>query len=113
MAVPLSTERLILIPATLVLADAERHNRLEFQHQLQARVLDEWPPAPRDEDAIGRDVETLRIDPDAAPAWYLVGKRAKPVLLGVASPTGCVLLAQFRGQGFEDEAAAALGLPGR
>ena len=109
MPAPLGTERLILIPATVVLTDAELHNRLEFQHQLQARVLDEWPPAPRDEESIKRDVEALRRHPDAPPLWYLVGKRAKPVLLGVGTREGCLLLPPFRGQGFEEEALAALG----
>ncbi|MFI5347704.1 MAG: hypothetical protein ACHQ51_15120 [Elusimicrobiota bacterium] len=111
---PLSTERLELIPADLESVDAELHNRLEFQHRLDARVLPGWPIPPRDDDALRRSVELLRKNPEAAGReWYAVVKRHKRVIAGVfrvedGGGIGCSLLPQFLNAGYEAEAAAAL-----
>ncbi|MDE2142296.1 MAG: hypothetical protein KGJ84_07800 [Elusimicrobia bacterium] len=109
------TERLVLVPATLESADAELHNPLEFAHQLNARVLPGWPPAPRDEAAMRLTVARLRADPAAAEVWYLIVKRHKRVIAGACAVAAggavqCALLPQFRGQGYEAEAETALTL---
>ncbi|MFI5363354.1 MAG: GNAT family N-acetyltransferase [Elusimicrobiota bacterium] len=117
---PLTTERLLLIPATLELADAELHNRMEFSHQLEAAVLEGWPPPPIDEGAMRAAVDYLRRHPEASgwTAWYWVAKKHKPVVVGRGGfkglPAGgaveieCSLLPMFQRKGFAAEAAAAL-----
>ena len=117
---PLTTERLELIPATLELADADLHNRMEFSHQLNARVLDSWPPPPNDEDSMKRAVDFLRCDPCAAgwAVWYWVAKRHKPVVVGMGGFKGIPvagavevvysLLPEFQRKGYATEAVAAL-----
>jgi ribosomal-protein-alanine N-acetyltransferase len=116
----LSTERLLLIPATLELADADLHNRMEFIHQLKATVLDGWPPPLNDENSKKYTLEYLRSHPEAAgwAAWYFVAKKHKPVLIGqggfkgvpVAGTVeiGYSLLPVFQRTGYAIEAVAAL-----
>ena len=116
----LTTERLELIPATLELADADLHNRMEFSHQLKATVLDSWPPPLNDEDSKKYTVEYLRRYPEAAgwAAWYWVAKKAKPVAVGMGGfkglpaggtvEIGYSLLPEFQRKGYAMEAVAAL-----
>lgn len=116
----LTTERLELIPATLELADADLHNRMEFSHQLKARVLDSWPPPLNDENSMKRTIEHLRRDPEASgwAAWYWVAKKHKPVAVGMggfkgrpaggAVEVGYSLLPEFQKKGYAMEAVAAL-----
>jgi [ribosomal protein S5]-alanine N-acetyltransferase len=117
---PLETERLRLVPATLELADADLHNRLEFQHQLGARVLDGWPPPLDDESSMRWTIDFLRRNPEASgwAAWYWVAKKSKPVVIGRGgfkgrpaggcAEIGCSLLPAFEKQGYASEAVAAL-----
>ena len=117
---PLTTERLELIPATLELADADLHNRMEFSHQLRARVLDSWPPPLNDENSMKYTIDYLRRDPEAAgwAAWYWVAKKHKPVAVGMggfkgrpaggAVEIGYSLLPEFQKTGYAMEAVAAL-----
>lgn len=117
---PLDTARLKLIPATLELADADLHNRLEFSHQLGARVLDSWPPPLNDENSMRWTVDYLRRRPGAAgwTAWYWIAKKHKPVAVGMggfkglpaagAAEIGYSLLPEFRGKGYASEAVSAL-----
>lgn len=117
---PLETERLRLVPATLALADADLHNRMEFIHQLGASVLDGWPPPLNDEASMTRTVDFLRRNPEAAgwATWYWVAKKHKPVVIGQGGfkgppvagivEIGCSLLPQFQGKGYAAEAVAAL-----
>ena len=117
---PLTTERLLLIPATLELADADLHNRMEFSHQLKAAVLEGWPPPPIDEGAMRAAMDYFRRHPDASgwTAWYWVAKKHKPVVVGRGGfkglPAGgaveieCALLPIFQHQGYAAEAVAAL-----
>lgn len=117
---PLDTERLRLVPATLELADADLHNRLEFQHQLGARVLESWPPPLNDEASMRRTLEFLRRDPAAAgwAAWYWIAKKHKPVVIGLggfkgrpaggSAEIGYSLLPEFQKKGYASEAVAAL-----
>lgn len=119
-AEPLETERLRLVPATLELADADLHNRLEFIHQLGASVLDGWPPPLNDENSMRYTVDFLRRNPEAAgwAAWYLIAKKHKPVVIGQSGfkgppiagtvEIGYSLLPQFQGKGYASEAVAAL-----
>jgi RimJ/RimL family protein N-acetyltransferase len=116
----LTTERLELIAATLELADADLYNRLEFSHRLNARALPSWPPPLHDENAMRRTVDFLRKNPEAGgwSVWYLVAKRRKRVVVGLGgvksvSAAGaveieCSLLPEFRKNGYETEAVAAL-----
>lgn len=117
---PLETERLRLIPATLELADADLHNRMEFSHQLGARVLDSWPPPLNDESSMKYTVDSLRKNPEAAgwAAWYWVAKKHKPVVVGQGGfkgvpsggsvELGYSLLPEFQKKGYASEAVAAL-----
>ncbi|HEX4047037.1 MAG TPA: GNAT family N-acetyltransferase [Elusimicrobiota bacterium] len=117
---PLDTSRLKLIPATLELADADLHNRMEFSHQLGARVLDSWPPPLNDESSMRWTIDYLRRDPGAAgwAAWYWVAKKHKPVAVGIggfkgvpasgAVEVGYSLLPEFQRKGYASEAVAAL-----
>jgi ribosomal-protein-alanine N-acetyltransferase len=116
----LTTERLVLVPATLELADADLYNRLEFSHRLSARVLDSWPPPLNDDDSKRWTVDYLKRRPEAAgwAAWYFVAKRHKPVVIGQggfkgvpaagAAEIGYSLLPEFQGKGYAAEAVAAL-----
>ena len=117
---PLETERLRLVAATLELADADLHNRLEFVHQLGASVLDGWPPPLNDESSMKYTVDFLRRNPEAPgwAAWYWIAKKHKPVVIGQggfkgppvagAVEIGYSLLPQFQGKGYATEAVAAL-----
>jgi RimJ/RimL family protein N-acetyltransferase len=117
---PLRTERLELIPATLELADADLHNRMEFIHQLKACVLDSWPPPLNDENSMKYTRDYLRANPEAVgwAAWYFVAKKHKPVVVGQggfkgvpaagAVEIGYSLLPVFQKQGYALEAVAAL-----
>ena len=117
---PLTTERLELIPATLELADADLHNRMEFSHQLEATVLDSWPPPLNDENSMKYTVDYLRSHPEAAgwAAWYWVAKKHKPVAVGMggfkglpaggAVEIGYSLLPEFQKKGYAMEAVAAM-----
>lgn len=117
---PLETARLRLVPATLQLADAELHNRLEFSHQLRASVPDDWPPPLNDEDSMRGALEFLRRDPGAAGwgAWYWIANTRRPFLVGRGGfkgrpEGGCVELggsplAAFQKRGYASEAVAAL-----
>jgi RimJ/RimL family protein N-acetyltransferase len=116
----LTTERLELFPATLELADADLHNRMEFSHQLKARVLDSWPPPLNDENSMKYTVDSLRRNPDGVgwAAWYFVAKKHKPVAIGQggfkgppvegAVEVGYSLLPEFQKKGYALEAVAAL-----
>ena len=117
---PLRTERLELIPATLELADADLHNRLEFMHQLHARVLDSWPPPLNDERSMADTIDYLRRNPEAVgwATWYFVAKKHKPVAVGLGGfkgvpvagsvEIGYCLLPVFQKKGYAIEAVAAL-----
>jgi ribosomal-protein-alanine N-acetyltransferase len=117
---PLETERLRLIPATLELADADLHNRMEFIHQLKASVLDDWPPPLNDESSKKRTIDYLRSHPETAgwAAWYFIAKKHKPVLIGQGGfkgvpaagtvEIGYSLLPVFQKKGYAMEAVAAL-----
>ena len=117
---PLVTERLTLIPATIELADADLHNRMEFTHQLHASVLGSWPPPLNDENSMKYTVDYLRRNPTAVgwAAWYWVANKHKPVVIGeggfkgvpVAGTVeiGYSLLPVFQKQGYALEAVAAL-----
>ena len=117
---PLRTERLELIPATLELADADLHNRMEFSHQLNARVLDSWPPPLNDEASMRRTIDSLRRNPENAgwAAWYWIAKKHKPVAVGMGGfkgvpaggtvEIGCSLLPEFQKKGYALEAVAAM-----
>lgn len=119
-AAPLETERLRLVPATLELADADLHNRMEFSHQLRASVPDSWPPPLNDEDSMRYTIEFLRRDPGASgwAAWYWVAKTSRPFLIGQGGfkgrpADGCAeigysLLPAFQKKGYASEAVAAL-----
>ncbi|MFI5349233.1 MAG: GNAT family N-acetyltransferase [Elusimicrobiota bacterium] len=114
------TERLELIPATLELADADLHNRLEFCHQLNARVLDGWPPPFNDENSKKYTVDYLRRNPDAVgwACWYYVAKRRKRVVVGMGGfkgapaggsvEIGYSVVPEFRKNGYATEAVTAL-----
>ena len=116
----LKTERLELIPATLELADADLHNRMEFSHRLNARVLDSWPPPLNDENSMRYTVDYLRRNPAAVgwAAWYLVADRHKRVAVGMGGfkgppvagtvEIGYGLLPEFQKKGYATEAVAAL-----
>lgn len=117
---PIETARLRLVPATLLLADADLHNRLEFSHQLRASVPDSWPPPLNDEGSLRWTLELLRADPEAAgwAAWYWIANTRRPFLIGQGGfkgrPRGGVveigysLLSAFQKQGYASEAVAAL-----
>jgi ribosomal-protein-alanine N-acetyltransferase len=117
---PLETERLRLVPATLELADADLHNRLEFMHQLGALVLDSWPPPLNDESSMRYTVDFLRRSPGDSgwAAWYWIAKKHKPVVIGQggfkgppadgAVEIGYSLLSEFQKKGYASEAVAAL-----
>ena len=117
---PLVTARLRLVPATLELADADLHNRLEFSHQLRASVPDSWPPPLNDEGSMRYTLEFLRRDPESAgwAAWYWIANTRRPFLVGQGGfkgrpAEGCVeigysLLPAFQKQGYASEAVAAL-----
>lgn len=116
----LETERLRLIPATLELADADLHNRMEFSHQLGATVLDGWPPPLNDEGSMKYTVDYLRAHPEGAgwAAWYWVAKKHKSVAIGMGGfkgvpaagtvEIGYSLLPVFQKKGYAMEAVAAL-----
>jgi RimJ/RimL family protein N-acetyltransferase len=116
----LNTERLRLIPATLELADADLHNRMEFSHQLKATVLDGWPPPLNDASSMQYTIDYLRSHPEAVgwADWYLVAKKHKPVAIGMGGfkgvpaagtvEIGYSLLPVFQKQGYAMEAVAAL-----
>ena len=119
-AASLDTERLRLVPATLELADADLHNRLEFMHQLGALVLDSWPPPPNDERSMRDTVDLLRRNPGDSgwAAWYWLAKKHKPVVIGLGGfkgppaegfvEIGYSLLPEFQNKGYASEAVAAL-----
>ena len=65
----LRTERLLLVAATLELAQAELTNRSRFETLLGAHVPPHWPPPLNDEHSIRWTVERLKADP-AASGWY-------------------------------------------
>ena len=116
----LTTARLRLVPATLLLADAELHNRLEFSHQLGASVPDTWPPPLNDEESMRWMLELLRRNPDDSgwALWYWVANTRRPFLVGNGGfkgrPKGGVVeigysvLPAFQKQGYASEAVAAL-----
>jgi RimJ/RimL family protein N-acetyltransferase len=117
---PLKTERLELIAATFELADADLYNRMEFSHQLNARVLDSWPPPLNDENSKKHSADFLRRHPSGAgwAAWYLVADRHKRVVIGQGGfkgppkagtvEIGYSLLPEFQKKGYALEAVAAL-----
>jgi len=117
---PLETERLRLVPATLELADADLHNRMEFSHQLRASVPDSWPPPLNDEGSMRHTIDFLRRNPEDSgwAAWYWIAKTRRPFLVGQGGfkgrpKDGCAevgysLLPAFQRQGYASEAVAAL-----
>jgi RimJ/RimL family protein N-acetyltransferase len=116
----LTTERLILISATLEIADADLHNRMEFSHQLKATVLDSWPPPMNDETTMQYTIDSLKRNPEAVgwASWYWVLKKHKPVAIGQGGfkgppaagtvEVGYSLLPEFQKKGYAAEAVAAL-----
>jgi len=117
---PLETARLRLVPATLLLADADLHNRMEFSHQLRASVPDSWPPPLNDEGSMRWTVELLRKNPEDSgwAAWYWIANTRRPFLIGQGGfkgapkdgmvEIGYSLLPAFQKQGYASEAVAAL-----
>lgn len=117
---PIETARLRLVPATLELADADLHNRMEFSHSLRASVPDSWPPPLNDENSMKYTIEFLRRNPRDCgwAAWYWIAKTRRPFLVGQGgfkgAPAGGVveigysLLPAFQRQGYASEAVAAL-----
>jgi RimJ/RimL family protein N-acetyltransferase len=116
----LTTARLRLVPATLLLADAELHNRLEFSHQLRASVPDSWPPPLNDEASMRWMLELLRREPRNGgwALWYWIADTRRPFLIGNGGfkgapkdgtvEIGYSLLPAFQKQGYASEAVAAL-----
>ncbi len=84
--VPITTERLELVPATLDLLAADLASKEELGRALGAAVPDSWPPELYDENAVVFVIDRLRDDPGVAGWWmrYVVlrGGGGLRVLIG-------------------------------
>lgn len=119
------TERLILIPATIALCDAERRGAAGVGQALGASVPASWPPPVFEPDDVAR-VRRQLVEAPAAGRWTLhyVLRRVEsdgdlPALIGVAGyvapPTregaveiGYAIVEEFQRVGFATEAVQAL-----
>ena len=118
----IETARLKLRPATIALARAEVHNRVEFKRLLGALVPDNWPPETL-ADALPVFLDWFEAAPHAVGwfGWYALAKGDDsdalvlvasagfkgPPESGVAE-IGYSVLPQFQGRGFATEMVRGL-----
>ena len=119
----IETERLLLIPATLELAETELNNIELFSKLLNAQIPNNWPPETL-ADARQFFLDLIEKNPDWVGwlAWYSVLKPVNnemPVLVGSAGfigapdeyktvETGYSVLPQYEGLGYATEMVIAL-----
>ena len=121
---PIHTPRLVLVPATASLIDADLESAQALERFLGADVPSGWPPGEYDRPAMEFFRALLLQRPDAAGwyAWYAIHRpadRPRPVLVGSggyfgppdASGTievGYSIVPAFRALGFATELVRAL-----
>jgi RimJ/RimL family protein N-acetyltransferase len=119
----LTTARLILVPVTLDLIEAEIAGRARLSSLLSAEIPSGWPPPLNDENTQRWTRDNLLANPDNRGwgTWYFMlrGDAGKPVLIGnggfkgkfVAPGTcevGYSIMESHQRHGYASEATAAL-----
>jgi RimJ/RimL family protein N-acetyltransferase len=121
---PIETERLILLPATLPTLRAELTSLDEFARLLRAEVASSWPPPLNNEATTQWVIRSLEQNPEAAQwsMWYYLLRRGPgrpPLLIGNGGykgpPTGdgtveigYSIVESYQRKGLGSEAAGAL-----
>jgi RimJ/RimL family protein N-acetyltransferase/predicted enzyme related to lactoylglutathione lyase len=118
----IATRRLDLIPANVVLVDAELRSTDELATALGARIPGPWPPGEYDREAILHFRRCLAEHPDAV-GWYgwyvLLRGEGLPVVIGAGGYTGppdaggtveigYSIVRGYEGRGFATELVRAL-----
>ena len=121
----ITTDRLLLIPATLEIVEAELKGRAALSSAIGADVPDDWPPPLNDEQTFRFILDLLRSVPGDVGWWYwhvlrtgreaasptaiigLCGFKGRPTDEGVAE-IGYSIMPAFHRQGFATEACEAL-----
>ena len=121
---PICTPRLVLVPATVALIDADLESSQALERFLDADVPSGWPPGEYDRHAqeFFRSLLLERTDAVGWYAWYAVhhpADRPRPVLVGSAGyfgppdasgtvEVGYSIVPSFRARGFATELVRAL-----
>lgn len=115
---PLTTQRLVLVPATLAHVEAELVSKQEINQLLCMELPASWPPGEYDKDALEffRDRLTERPDSVGWYHWYIV-MEAQNLPIGVAGflgpprkrhvEIGFSILPEYTSQGYATEAVNA------
>jgi len=124
MTSPIATDRLLLIPATVEIVEAELEGRAALCSAIEADVPDDWPPPLNDEQAFRFVLDRLRSAPGEVGwlTWYALrtgretapttaigtlGFKGRPTDEGIAE-IGYSVMPAFQRQGFATEACEAL-----
>lgn len=118
----IETERLILVPATVELAEAQLRGREALGELLDADVPNSWPPPLENRETMRWTRDHLRRDPEGTGwyAWFVLEKSgSRPHLVGTAGfkgrpnadgvvELGYAIIHTAQGCGYATEATAAL-----
>lgn len=124
MTSPISTDRLLLIPATAKMIEAELQGRAALSSAIGADVPDDWPPPLNDEQTFRFVLDRLQSAPGEVAWWFwyvlrrnreaaspvavgICGFKGRPTDEGVAEIGYSVMPASHR-QGLATEACGAL-----
>jgi RimJ/RimL family protein N-acetyltransferase len=117
------TQRLLLAPSTVALAEAECRSSEEFARLLTVPVPDDWPPQLNDASSQAYNRDQLRENPDHAGWWcwyFLLRDQSKPTALvgcgGFHGPpddagtieVGYSIVNSHRRRGYATEAVAGI-----
>jgi [ribosomal protein S5]-alanine N-acetyltransferase len=121
---PITTLRLVLVPATVALIDADLESAEALDRFLDAEVPSDWPPGEYDRPAMEFFRSQLAKQPDAVGwyGWYAVHRsvdQERPVLVGSGGyfgppdaagtvEVGYSIVPAFRARGFATELLKAL-----
>ena len=120
----IKTERLELIPCTLEIVEAEKSDRSQFSHLLDALVPDNWPPPLNDEESLLWTLKQCEKNPEQVGwlVWYFLlndpvtnervsigigGFKGQPTPDGTVE-IGYSILPEYQNKGYGTEAIKAL-----
>lgn len=120
----ISTSRLVLVPATVKIVEAELAGRAALSSAIGADVPDDWPPPLNDDQAFRVVMDRLRSVPGDVGWWFwyvlrtgreadapaaigICGFKGRPTAEGVAE-IGYSVMPECHRKGFANEACEAL-----